>query len=160
MLMLASQLLDAQVITTPEKRGVLLDRMNDSLDNVDQPEAKFSDLASPFEARRRKKADPVPTKDLANAPLTPMASQLLPDDKALAIVSQQFQPLGSLVLGDRGLLQLAGGGSIERGESFKAEIRGNVYEVMIDDVTSKGYTLRLGTARLKKNFLNTKGTTK
>lgn len=151
--------LQAQVITTPEARSSVLDGMNASLANVDRPEADLSDVDSPFEARRRKKVEPVATKDLTGGAITKVAGKLLPDETALRIISDQFRPLGSLVLGDRGLLQLAGGHTIERGDTFKAEIRGNIYDVLIAEVTSRGYTLRLGTAELKKNFLNNTGST-
>ena len=87
-----------------------------------------------------------------------VVGEILPDQQALEIISKQFTPLGSLVTENRGVLQLPGNRTIDKGTTFKAEIKGNIYEVEVLDVTSRGYTLQLGTAQLKKNFLTTTGT--
>lgn len=144
-----------QVITTPEARSGLLDGMHSTLGNIDREKADFSEVSSPFAARTRQE-EVVATKELDNVPVRTVGA-LLPDEHALAIISEQFRPLGSLVIGNRGVLQLAGGRTIAQGSAFKAEIKGNIYEVQIEEVTSKGYTLSLGTASLKKNFLITTG---
>ena len=144
-----------QVITTPEARSGLLDGMHSTLGNVDREKMDFKEVNSPFAVRTRQEEE-VATKELDNVPLR-TAGALLSDDRALAIISGQFRPLGSLVVGDRGVLQLAGGRTIAQGASFKAEISGNIYAVKIEEVTSKGYTLSLGTASLRKNFLITTG---
>jgi hypothetical protein len=151
----AASICSGQVITTPEARSGLLDGMHSTLGNVDREKMDFKEVSSPFEARTRQE-QVVATKELDNVPVRTVGA-LLPDDRALGIISQQFRPLGSLVIGDRGVLQLAGGRTIAQGASFKAEISGNIYEVQIEEVTSKGYTLSLGTASLSKNFLITTG---
>ncbi len=153
---LLTSALQGQTITTPDSRSEVLDGMKSTLANVERPEGEYTEVKSPFEARIIKKAEPV-IKKLDDAPKT-VVGAVLPDDKALSIISQQFQPLGSLVLGDRGILQMQGNHNIEKGDSFKAEIKGHIYEVKISDVTSRGYTLQLGTAQVSKNFLTTTGT--
>ena len=145
-----------QVISKPESRSDLLGGMQDTLENVDRPQGSFDSVNSPFKAKIPVAPKPV-IKNLDDAPKT-VVGKVLPDDQALAIISQQFNPLGSLVLGNRGILQLPENRTIEKGSSFKAEIKGNIYEVTIVDVTSRGYTLGLGTAQISKNFLTTSGT--
>lgn len=145
-----------QTITTPESRSDLLGGMKSTLDNVERPEGEYAAVSSPFEARIIKKTEPM-IKKLDKVPQRTVGA-VLPDNQALSIISQQFRPLGSLVLGTRGVLQLQGNRNIEMGDSFKAEIKGNIYEVQITEVTSRGYTLQLGTAQISKNFLTTTGT--
>ena len=145
-----------QTITTPESRSDLLGGMKSTLDNVERPEGEYAAVSSPFEARIIKKPEPM-IKKLDKVPQR-IAGAVLSDDHALSVISQQFRPLGSLVIGTRGVLQLQGNRNIEMGDSFKAEIKGNNYEVQITEVTSRGYTLQLGTAQISKNFLTTTGT--
>lgn len=158
LLLLSVSAVSGQIITTPQARADLLGGMQATLGNTEIEAADFSKVKSPFEPQVH--VEPVPiTKDLTNIPAPVTKGRTLPDEQALSIISNQFKPLGSLVLGARGILQLAGGNIIEQGESFRAEISGNIYEVTIVEVTSRGYTLGLGAAQLKKNFLTTTGTT-
>jgi len=155
-LVLAIPALSGQVISKPESRSEIIGGMQNTLDNVNRPQAELANVNSPFKAKVPIKTEPV-IKNLDNAPKT-VVGEKLPDNQALEIISRQFSPLGSLVIGDRGILQLPGNRTIEEGASFKAEIKGNIYEVTIPDVTSSGYTLQLGTAQINKNFLTTSGT--
>ena len=119
--------------------------------------ADYEEVQSPFVVVSKPEPQVMLTKDLSNVPVDTGIGEVLPDEDALRIISQQFKPFGSLVIGERGVLQLARGQTIAEGESFKAEIRGVAYEVQIMDVTSKSYKLSLGTAEVEKNFFTTTG---
>lgn len=150
--------LQAQVITPVESRENLLKGMATTLGNVNEAPGDYTAVLSPF-VPREKKIEIVQTKDLTNAPSGLTGSQKLPDEVALRMIGDRFNPIGSMVLGNRGVLQMANNTTIEMGSSFKAEIKGNIYEVQVNDVTSQGYTLTLGTATIRKNFLTTTGAT-
>ena len=146
----------SQVITSVDSRETMLSGMRNTLENVDAEAADYSKVRSPFVVR--KKEEPaVAKKDLSAAPVSTGIGEVLPDDKALQVISRQFQPFGSLVMGDRGVLQLANGRTIAEGETFKAEIKGVVYEVKIGEITSKGYSLSIGSASVQRTFLTTTG---
>lgn len=144
----------SQVISTPAERSDLLEGMNNSLTNVDQEEGDYAEVISPFVPIIVEIPLPV-VEQVVEKPK--VVAKQLPDEQALNIISEQFAPLGSLILGSRGVLQLPGNRTIEKGASFNAEINGFSYEVQILDVTSKGYTLKLGSAEISKNFLTTSG---
>lgn len=146
----------SQVITPVDARQNMLTGMQATLGNVNVEAGDYSDVRSPFIIRKKEVPAPV-TKDLADVPVSTGIGEVLPDEQALQIISRQFNPLGSLVMGDRGVLQLASGRTIAEGNTFKAEIQGVVYEVKIGDVTSKGYSLSIGTATVEKSFLTTTG---
>jgi hypothetical protein len=153
----SAQLLPAQVVTPADSRTKLLGAMQSTLGNLDRPSGDYSGIESPFVVRE-KKAEIIPASQLERA-VEQTGGERLPDETALKVIAGQFNPLGSLILGNRGLLKLAGGSTLEKGETFKAEIRGNVYEVEVRDVTSHGYTLSLGSASVGKNFIITTGAT-
>ncbi len=147
---------NAQVISKPEARSDLLTSMDQTLSNMQREGNDFKDVKSPFVAVMPEK-QPVVVEQVEET-VAPVVAARLPDKEALAIISQQFKPLGSLILGNRGVLQLQANKTIEKGAFFNADISGNTYRVEILDVTSRGYTLRLGTAQVTKNFLTTSGT--
>ena len=153
-----TQVVGAQIISKPESRSELLDGMNRSLSNIQQEEREFAGTRSPFVAVMPEKE--VAVVEDVKEDTAPVRVEILPDNQALAIVSQQFKPLGSLIFGNRGVLQLQDNSTIERGATFNAEIRGHTYKVKILDVTSSGYTLQLGSAQISKNFLTTSGAAK
>lgn len=152
-LMGSSPLLFSQVILPVDDRDQLLNDMQAVIDNTQSDPQTFDGIPSPFVEKKQAVAQPQP--QMANQVQEPAETlpRNLSDWVALRMISQQFKPLGSLVLGDRGILQLANGNTIEKGASFKAEIQGRSYEVTIDEVTQNGYTLRLGSAILKQTFL-------
>jgi hypothetical protein len=153
---LAASAGQSQIITPVESRQSMLDGMHATLHNVDVAAGDYGDVQSPFVIRE----EPEPmalVKDLDNAPVVSPTGKVLDDEVALRIISTQFKPFGSLVMGDRGVLQLSNSQTMGEGESFKAEIQGVVYEVTIVDVTSESYTLSLGTASVEKTFLTTTG---
>lgn len=147
----------SQVITPVDSRQSMLSGMDATLQNVDAEAGDYSDVRSPFVVRKKEEPKVVATKNLEDVPVSTGIGEVLPDAKALQVISKQFQPFGSLVMGDRGVLQLANGRTIAEGETFKAEIKGVVYQVEIGDVTSNGYSLTIGTATVERSFLTTTG---
>ena len=150
-LSLAFASVQAQIITPVDSRTGMLEGMNATLSNVDAPVVDYSEVTSPF-VIMVKKVPVVATKNLDDIPVDTNPGEVLADEVALQVISNQFKPLGSMVMGTRGLLQLSNGQTIEEGDVFKAEIQGIVYEVTIGEVTSKSYTLMLGTANVEKHF--------
>ena len=146
----------SQVITPVDSRESMLSGMRNTLQNVNAEAADYSKVRSPFVIRKKEEPE-VAKKDLSDVPVSTGTGEVLPDDRVLQIISRQFQPFGSLVMGDRGVLQLANGRTIAEGETFKAEIQGVVYQVKIGDVTSKGYSLSIGSASVQRTFLTTTG---
>jgi len=151
--------LQAQVILSSDERTDLLDGMQSVIENTSRPLTTVSEDQTPFYKTKAKAPAPVvntqvpreETDEFEDLPI------LLSDAMALDIISRQFKPLGSMVLGTRGFLQLPKGQTIEKGQNFKAEIRGVPYEVRISEVTQKGYTLELGTAQKEQSFGKTGG---
>jgi hypothetical protein len=146
---------NAQVIAPVDQRTQLLDRMQAVLTNTERPSLEVSALSSPFrlpvEAPSAVAAPVAATREEATDSEVD-APTILPDAVALEAIAGRFQPLGSLVMGDRGILQLPNSRTIEAGERFRAEIRGVAYEVLVEEVTQQGYRLRLGGAQLDRTF--------
>jgi hypothetical protein len=149
----SAPVLFSQVILPVNDRDSLLADMQAVIGNTAVAPQAFTGITSPF--MEKKQTMPNPQPQTGNQTVEPQRepSRELSDTAALRLVSQQFKPLGSLVLGNRGILQLANGNTIEKGASFKAEIQGRSYEVTIAEVTQNGYTLRLGSAVLDQTFL-------
>ncbi len=145
--------LPAQVISSGHERGQLLDGMARVLENTKRPAGSYAGTPSPFHQAAAPAAPAAAPKPGDTPVAAATGPERLPDYVALGLIAQQFRPLGSLVTGERGLLRLGGGRSIEKGQSFRAEIRGQTYEVTVEDVTSQGYVLRLGSARLERSFI-------
>ena len=145
----------AQVILPSDERDSLVGDMNEVLTNTDRESMDVSKTSSPFVEKKAEQILPASTDLEAPQLVREELPAELSDPVALRLISQQFKPLGSMVLGNRGLLQLSGGNTIEQGETFNAEIKGRSYEVLIEEVTGSGYTLRLGSAIMRKTFLTT-----
>ena len=148
--------LSGQVIMSPENRAEVLDGMEGVLENASRPMTAIGEHASPFYIAKDK-PKPVVVQEEAREEIveeevftTPV---VLSDEVALGIISRRFKPLGSMVLGNRGFLQLPQGRTIEKGQKFKADIKGTSYEVLISEVTAKGYTLQLGSASSEHSFI-------
>ena len=155
--MVGGTALKGQVVLTPQARDGLLDGLEATVSNVDEEAGEFNRLPSPFNPSEEPDVD---VQVVERRPADErQQGERLPDELALRIVGDQFKPLGSLVMGSRALLQLAGGRTIQAGEQFNADIKGNTYAVEIAEVTSKGYVLRLGSAEVRKTFLTTTGAT-
>ncbi len=140
-------------VDTPEARVNLLQGLRSTLDNTNREAADYSDLRTPFA--------PPPVEevieDTTEVAAPAVQRSRLRDSEALGIISQQFKPLGSLILGSRAVLQLQSGKTIRRGDTFSASIGGHTYDVVIEDITEKVYTLKLGSAEVSKNFTTTSG---
>ena len=145
-------------VQRPEAREETLDGMHEVLARKECPTGDFADLESPFYSDAKpaveieEKPEEEPVEEEAVNQVLPEA---MGDAAALAIIARRFKPLGSMVLGERGYLQLPKGRTIEKGQSFRAEIRGFVYEAFVQDVTERSYTLQLGEARLNQSFMKT-----
>lgn len=155
-LMIAASLsvsLSGQVISEPSERSQLLDDMQTVMGNTDRESVNFAGVQSPFHEKvEPEEPERTSTIEKDKAPATSLS-----DSTALRLIGQRFKPLGSLVLGNRGILQLANGETIEQGETFNAEIQGRSYPVLIEEVTRNHYRLRLGTATIDKSFLKGDG---
>jgi len=147
----------AQVINPIDKRESLLEGMRNTLENTNSDIPDYGKTASPFVQRTK----PIQKSlDISETPAEVATSaERLPDAVALKVIGQRFEPIGSLVLGNRGVLQLANGEYLEIGQTFPARIQGNTYQVKVSEVTSQGYTLSLGNATIRKNFITTNGAT-
>jgi hypothetical protein len=139
-------------VVTPDARANLLDGLQNTLANTSQEAADYSELRTPFAPPKEEVVQEV-TEEAA--PVVRRAR--LGDSAALGIISDQFKPLGSLILGTRAVLQLSNGKTIKRGDTFSANISGYSYDVMIEEITEKGYTLKLGSAEVSKNFTSISG---
>lgn len=141
-----------QVITPVGDRAELITGMQAVVGNQDKEAGDYAGLTSPFAEKTVQQ--PVATKDdgpvLVEEEVLP---EIISDEVALEVISRRFKPDGSLIFGDRGILKLGNGETIEEGESFPAEIRGTTYTVEIVEVTARGYTLRVGEATVYKTFL-------
>lgn len=142
--------LEAQVIAPKSERDELLSGMRQVLANTEGEGMDFSAVQSPFHEREEPK-DSVVSEQANTAPSN--IPVVLGDADALRLIGQRFKPLGSLVIGDRGILQLSNGETIAEGETFNAQIQGTRYPVVIEEVTRDKYRLRLGSATLEKSFL-------
>lgn len=153
--------LAAQIITAPESRQQLLDGLQMTLKPEPRDPAIYKAIPSPFDPVKVKKVQPV-EREKVPGPVQTVAADIpprrLPDDEALRAISESFKPIGTLVRGDRGLLRMSGGAMLSAGTTFRAEINGLSYDVLVKEVTSQGYTLSLGTATLNRNFYSTGGT--
>ena len=147
----------SQIITPTESRNSILEGMRVTLQNVDVPAGAYEDVQSPFIIKKVVPEEVPVVRTFEDVPVETGIGEVLADNVALQVISRQFRPFGSLVMGERGILQLANGRTIAEGESFRAEIKGVEYEVTIADVTSKGYRLTLGEANVEKTFLTTTG---
>lgn len=153
LMVMAGGTLAAQLIVDQRERKRLMEDLDQTINNSTLREQPQS-LHSPFMARPVDGTEPLVEDAETGEPVAapPPAPRVLPDAVALQAIARQFRPLGSLVRGDRGVLQLRGGGSIAKGESFRASIEGVNYSVFIEDVSESGYVLRLGEALLQRDF--------
>lgn len=148
-----------QVIQSASERESLLENLRVVVTNTNREALLVDDLQSPFVEEMEAPA-PETGASAAESEEAPDSVEegprLLSDAVALRMVGQQFKPIGSLILGNRALLQLANGSTLSVGQSFAAEIQGNRYQVELESVSGNGYVLRLGTATLSQTFGRTR----
>lgn len=146
----------SQVITPRGDRTGILEGLESVILNTEKEAQSYTDVPSPFlnepAAAESDRQMAVEGEAEAAAP----EPVVLPDAMALDLIAERFRPAGSMVIGERGVLQLASGRTIEEGASFRADIRGISYTVHIETVTSSGYRLRLDSAIVEKLFMETK----
>lgn len=146
-----------QTILSNKNREIVLEGMKEVVGNVERPALVLEGISNPFLEREEAIPAEVETATGQISETVSAPDQALTDDVALRLISNQFRPLGSLILGTRGILQLANGKTIGQGETIGAEIKGRSYEVIIEEVTGNGFTLRLGSAVLQRSFSATQG---
>lgn len=146
-----------QVLRKAEYREEIVEGMARVLEREAVGEEDWSDLKSPFVVELpEEEATEVEVETKPEAEPEPRVAQIS-DRRALLLINERFRPQGSLVLGDRGILQLAEGRRIAQGQVFRATVRGKTYEVEVGTVTAEGYELRLGSHRVSGNFSSTGG---
>lgn len=91
---------------------------------------------------------PPPTR----AEPAPVVAARLSDSEALEAIAAELRPTGSLIMRDRAILNLPGNRTLERGQQFDVRIGAEDYTVMVEAVSADSFTLRLGEARLTRNF--------
>ncbi|NDV62581.1 hypothetical protein G0Q06_08970 [Puniceicoccales bacterium CK1056] len=141
-----------QVIIPVGERTELISGMQSVVGNMDKEAGDFTGLGSPFS----KKAEADLAAEMSEGPVDieeDVLPEVISDEIALDVISRSFKPDGSMIFGNRGILKLGNGETIEEGESFPAEIRGTTYTVEIVKVTARGYTLKVGDATVDKTFL-------
>lgn len=151
--------LSGQVLQKPEDRRELLNSMEQVLSVVNEPLSSYAEISSPFVLGREVE----PEQEVAAEEETPGQKEQqtaadrpsrLSDSAALRMIAKRFHPIGCLVVGNRGILQMDGGRNLAEGETFQAKINGLPYTVRIAEVGQNGYVLRLGKALLEQNFLS------
>lgn len=90
-------------------------------------------------------------KSESAAPAAP--AERLSDAAALDIIGTSFRPSGSMIGAGTAFLNLSAGRRVELGETFATVVRGETYEVRVESITMRGYTLRLGSATMTREFL-------
>lgn len=146
-----------QVITPSEERIQFIDDLSRILHGEENPvpEIALSDRVSPFvPVKSQEKEEEEGSEEESDKAPEPPKPERLADSEALELITKRFQPVGSLVLGSRGMLQFSNGSRMKLGDTFNAQIRGENYEVEIVDITTDSYTLRVGEATVTRKFLD------
>lgn len=150
-LALAAPVAAQNVVSQPEKRESMLAEVEALLqpERVDLAAATVS-RSSPFSAVTAV----VAASDSVAADSERVVVSRLSDEVALEAAARSFRPSGSIIGSSRRILRLANGEMMDEGAHFTATIRGSRYDVQVERVSVDGYVLRLGEARLERNFLD------
>lgn len=145
----------AQVIVAADERSTLIAGLERTL----KPPAGANDSSSDLLVSPFIKPELVQSLSAATEPMDSGVPELiapvarrLDDASALGLIADEFRPIGSIVKGDRGMLQLASGGSISAGSSFNATIQDFNYSIKVVEVSTSGYVLQLGEASISRTF--------
>lgn len=146
--------LPAQGVVRPkDQREAILERGARLLAQPMQtPESStVADQTNPFSPWREVE----PVADESAEPLVERQARRvrLPDAEVLDLVVERFRPSGSMIGAGTAFLNLPGGNRLELGQVFPVTIRGETYEVTVERITTRGYTLRVGEATVTRNFL-------
>ncbi|MCC5807045.1 MAG: hypothetical protein JJU00_12020 [Opitutales bacterium] len=111
----------------------------------------LADLQSPFQ----RWVDPTPAVTDPEPTVTQRQprSERLPDAEALELIAERFRPTGSMIGAGTAFLNLQGGNRLELGQVFSATVRGESYDVIVERITNRAYTLRAGEATLTREYL-------
>lgn len=89
-------------------------------------------------------------------PVQPVLPERLDDEQALSVLSAQFvekyRPRGAFVKSQTAYLTSRDGRLLEQGSSIATTIREEPYELIVESVTTEGYTLRVGEAAREFSF--------
>lgn len=91
----------------------------------------------------------VTTESKAETPPEPIRYS---DEEALQIIARQLNPTGSLIMGERKLLNLEGGRRLQLGDPIRISVRGEDYVAKLEDITSGTYTISINDKVLTVNF--------
>lgn len=145
--------LQAQRIQSSEQRRQLLDQVESLLGTKENFEDIAVEAVTPFSKPQPEIPEVVHEVGADSAPEPPKPVLTRMEDRAaLEMIAARFTPTGGILMGEKGYLQLQGGGLLAAGDSFKAKIQGFEYEVTVKNVLQDRYTLSLGSASLERDF--------
>ncbi len=143
----------AQGVVRPmEQRETVLTQGSSLLARETEPvRAALAELPSPF----RPWVDPRPAASEPERAVVDRQPRVerLPDAEALELISERFRPSGSMIGAGTAFLNLPDGNRLELGQVFSATVRGQAYDVVVERITSRSYTLRVGEATLTREYL-------
>jgi hypothetical protein len=155
---LGGSLAAQNLVSTPDQRQAVIAKMDTVLasDPVEWPLESIARLSpfSPVEA-----APPAPGPSEVVIPdnrrpvfVTPPPVVRLSDQEALDSILPEFNPRGTIVMGKSRILSMPNGKLYKEGQVLPYRIKDQTYNLVIERVTIDGYTLRLGTTRVQRNF--------
>jgi len=146
-------LLSAQggLVLPQQRRAMVLDQLDAVLNReIQYTLADWQVYDSPFSPIVEE--EELAAADENDQPVEPPEPDRLEDERALQVIASRFNPVGSLVVGSRGIIRFSNGASMSLNDRFRARIAEEEYEVRIIGITSNTVTLKLGDATLTKPF--------
>ena len=95
--------------------------------------------------------DSLPTLPTA-APVAKKKDDAVPPGAILRTVANLLKPRGSMIVGTNKIMFSAKGARLKEGDELPLKIRGKPYVVVVDTITQRDYTLRLGGETLTKPY--------
>lgn len=136
-----------------QTRTTIIEQAQAILDDIQTtPQLATADLAFPFHRIEKSEPEPVATTQDNQPDVAPTIQAS--DSVILRAMAEQFTPTGSLIKADKRLLLLPGGNLISEGQSIPLTVRGQQYQILVEEVQKDGYTLRLNDVILKRKFTN------
>ena len=150
------------LVLTPDSRRTVLKIADKYLDKKDEEFAESAGaLKSPFRFKQPTSAVPAADGDLAMPEEVPVQRTVVYDDASVleaAASSFAKQVRGALARGETSFLQIQGGSLIKAGASFPVripQVGDQSFTLTIVDISSDGYTLKLGEATKQIRFNDT-----
>ncbi len=135
-------------VSSPDQREQQIKRVTELLESMPRPRGQLPEgRVNPFA--------PVPREVVAATP--PPQVERLTDDRALVAISRNFNPSGSMIVGERRVLRLRDGSMLREGDSFNARIENFTYRVTVSTIDTDGYVLTLGEASMRRRFIEGRG---